>query len=54
MAETASISVFAVVFSPTYSKAKFRKKKLFKQILSQFSLVRIQFYLSRASGKSVG
>ena len=35
-------------------KAKFRKLfYLFKQILSSFSLVRIQFYLSQTSGKWV-
>jgi len=35
-------------------KAKFRKKiYLFKQINSYFSLVRMHFYLTRASGKWV-
>ena len=52
------LTVFALFFSPTStcSKAKFRKHLyLFKQILSWFSLVRIQIYLSHslASGKWV-
>jgi hypothetical protein len=46
-------------FSPTRTctcpKAKLRKVfYLLKQILSLFSLVRIQFYLSRVSGKCMG
>jgi hypothetical protein len=42
-------------FSPTCLKPNLEKKKLYllNQILSQFSFVRIQFYLSRASGKRV-
>jgi hypothetical protein len=51
---------FVLIFSPTFfvlaqnlAKAKFRKKKLFKQIISYFSLARIWFYLSRPSVKWV-
>ena len=48
------IAVFALIFVTYLHKATFRKfVYLFKQILSYFSLVRIKFYLSQASGKWV-
>ena len=47
-------TVFALPFPPNCLKAKFRKIfYLFKQILSKFSLIRIQLYLSWASSKWV-
>ena len=45
-------AVSAYFFLPTCPRVKIRTKIiLFKQILSLFSLVQIQFYLSRVSGK---